>query len=208
MNRKSKLIVFLLAIIAIGSSREGLIENYIGNTGKEGLLRAALLKTFGESLSDKTELVIMEDYSTWGFLMGEDPGEVATAWLNAGRGRSEELQEAIQDFCQMNLAGLEKKKVAGVSLKHQLISVEEVSRMFPEEGDWNKSWASFRNQFPGTIGITYISQPGYSKNGKLAVVYIAVTRGVLAASGFTHVFEYVNGDWQEKEVSGGRSWIS
>ena len=58
--------------------------------------------------------------------------------------------------------------------------------------DW---WARFHKAFPDTHGIFYLSQPGYSKNGDLALVRVSVACGRLCGSAFYWVLRKIDTKW-------------
>jgi len=67
-------------------------------------------------------------------------------------------------------------------------------------------WQEFHKVFPGAAGTAYLSLPGYSSNGELAIVQVSRGCDYFCGSGFNLVFRKVDGKWTfDKSVP---AWVS
>jgi hypothetical protein len=67
-------------------------------------------------------------------------------------------------------------------------------------------WQLFYEQYPGTPGITTISQVGFNVNFDQALVYVGTMSHWLAGAGYFMLLNKVNGAWiVDQQVM---SWIS
>jgi len=70
----------------------------------------------------------------------------------------------------------------------------------------NGNWQYFHKALPGAWGIFRLSLPGYSRDGKTALVQGSAICGPLCANGFYWVLCLVRGKWQV--VSSEPTWVS
>lgn len=59
----------------------------------------------------------------------------------------------------------------------------------------DESWAGFFEKFPGALGVVEISTPGYSKDGRYAVIYLWSGCGSLCSYGNFFQYKKMNGIW-------------
>jgi hypothetical protein len=76
----------------------------------------------------------------------------------------------------------------------------------PEKGGMPERWMAFYAQFPDAEGVMYLSLPGYSKHGDVAIVQVASACGWLCGSGFFWILRKESDRWQvEKTI---QAWQS
>ena len=67
-------------------------------------------------------------------------------------------------------------------------------------------WRHFYAAFPGANGVTRLSLPGYSEDGRVALVLVSGACDSLCGSGFLWELEKLDGTWMVKRTEG--MWIS
>lgn len=65
----------------------------------------------------------------------------------------------------------------------------------------DEDWAGFYETFPGVSDIVKVSMPGYSKDGKQAVIYLQSVCGSLCGGGSFMQYKNVNGAWLYDKTS-------
>jgi hypothetical protein len=83
----------------------------------------------------------------------------------------------------------------------KLVSERKLDAIFAKS--W---WKGFYHAFPNASGIFRLSLPGYSADGKLALVQVSGSCGGLCGSGFYWVLRYVHGSWIV--VKRNPAWVS
>lgn len=64
----------------------------------------------------------------------------------------------------------------------------------PDFAHWG--WEGFYARFPKSTGVTYLSVPGYSEDGRIALVYLSNSAGLMAGSSWWLEFKKVSGRWR------------
>lgn len=82
------------------------------------------------------------------------------------------------------------------------VSKKKLNRVF-EKGGW---WDEFYEKYPGSSGIIEFSRPGYSTDGRQALIYVSRTSGGLAGSGYLVLLELKDRKWVI--VGEMQQWIS
>jgi hypothetical protein len=59
----------------------------------------------------------------------------------------------------------------------------------------DENWAGFSEKFPSVSGIVEVSAPGYSKDGRYAIIYMQSMCGILCGYADFHQFKNVDGAW-------------
>ena len=84
-----------------------------------------------------------------------------------------------------------------------LLTHDQMTQLFNQNQD---GWQLFYEQYPGTPGITTISQVGFNASLDQALVYIGTMSHWLAGAGYYVLLNKDNGDWVvDQQVM---SWIS
>jgi hypothetical protein len=93
---------------------------------------------------------------------------------------------ALEDLWARNRAS-ETLPLDNVCAGARMATRSEINTTFDKSRstatDLNSLWKSFYEDFPGAWGLVRMSLPGYSPNGRLAVVYLETGRGGLAGEG-------------------------
>ncbi len=59
----------------------------------------------------------------------------------------------------------------------------------------DENWAGFSEKFPDVSGIVEVSAPGYSKDGRYAIIYMQSVCGILCGYANFHQFKNIDGVW-------------
>jgi hypothetical protein len=92
-----------------------------------------------------------------------------------------------------------------------IVSGRDVDRNFGYGGDskdqdLEKMWDAFHSTFKGANGVISVSLPGYSDDGKSAVVYVTTSCGSLCGHGYYVELKSESGAWRQMQVIQG--WVS
>lgn len=110
--------------------------------------------------------------------------------------------DAFRDLLRRNLS--RKRLPAGIACSHiRVVSHERIKELFSHQAS---AWRAFYSAFPGAEGIDRISLPGYSGDGRRAVVYRAGSCGDLCGAGFLVLLRKHGSAWIVERSVG--VWIS
>jgi hypothetical protein len=90
-----------------------------------------------------------------------------------------------------------------------ILTKEEEDRHFPETGDLNKNWERFYKDYPNCGGMFTLSHVGFSKDGRLAMIYLGHSYASLGGEGIVYVLKW-NAATHHWELTALKSmlWIS
>ena len=110
--------------------------------------------------------------------------------------------DAFRDLLRRNLS--RKRLPAGIACSHiKVVSHERIEELFSHQAS---AWRAFYSAFPGAEGIDRISLPGYSGDGRRAVVYRDGSCGDLCGTGFLLLLRKHGSAWIVERSVG--VWIS
>lgn len=156
---------------------------------------AALL----HNLYSSSSFVIMDTTATSPGGVEETPSSLDFIMQNM-HGVASETRDS---FLGRNAAAHPVSPRMDLGTAYVLLTRAEMSKIFSQNQD---GWQIFYEQFPGTPGITTLSQVGFNYTFDQALVYVGTMSHWLAGAGYYVLLNKVNGAWVvDQQVM---SWIS
>ena len=171
-------------------------------------LDAFLRSQFEPAVVSLHPLVIEEQPSVEMLADGENYARFQEGLMEQWKHKSRSYTEAVKDFCAKNDPSSKPGTICHPTVKHILISRSEMKLLFDKERkkEEKDGWSLFYEKYPHSPGIITLSLPGFSRDGKTAVIYMGNQSHWLAGHGGIYVYQNKNGEWkQETELP---EWIS
>ncbi len=106
--------------------------------------------------------------------------------------------ETVKDFNSNNDKEYALEKKFNINGEYELISDDEISKIFYKAENLEKAWESFRKKYPKSGGFVQFSRVGFSSDKKQAVIYFTYSCGSLCASGDFIFYVKEKEKWVEK----------
>ena len=107
--------------------------------------------------------------------------------------------ETVKDFNEKNSKSYSLEKKFPFKDEYELITRDDISRLFYEAGDLGNGWENFRKKYPKSGGYyAQFSRIGLSPDKKQAIIYFTYFCGSLCASGDFIFYVKENDKWVEK----------
>jgi hypothetical protein len=169
------------------------------SSGQIDLEQQAVYAALLHNLYSSSSFVIMDTTATSPGGVGETPSSLDFIMQNM-HGVASETRDG---FLGRNAAAHPVSPHMDLGTAYVLLTQEEMSKIFSQNQD---GWQIFYEQFPGTPGITTLSQVGFNHTFDQALVYVGTMSHWLAGAGYYVLLNKVNGAWVvDQQVM---SWIS
>ncbi len=113
-------------------------------------------------------------------------------------------QDTIDDFLLKNKESVTLGNEFPKDLNVILVPGKQLQEIFA--ADNAKGWDTLKSRYPGSVGLLHVSQVGFSKDGKQALLFGAGQSGRLGGSGDFVLLNWDGSVW--RLAASARLWIS
>jgi hypothetical protein len=196
ISRNLSLVVLTFILVGCaGNPPLGLTPSPIRLDDEQPAVYAAILK----NLYASSNFVIMDTTATGPGGVGDTSAILDNVLQNMHGVAS----ETVDNFRVRNNAAYPVSPHMDLGAPYTLLTQDQMNQFFNQNQD---GWQLFYEKYPGSPGITTISQVGFNLTFDQALVYVGTMSHWLAGAGYFVLLVKVNGTWVvDQQVM---SWIS
>jgi hypothetical protein len=106
-------------------------------------------------------------------------------------------RSAFDNYTETNKNPAAVEKKFRTDKNYSLISDSELKNRFRPRGNLRQEWEDFKKAYPAASGYYYeTSRPGFSTDGKQALIFVSFYCGSLCADGSWYFLELTDGKWK------------
>lgn len=169
-------------------------------------VEAFLRLRFAVTFSKEVPLVIAQRLSIDMLLVNRTEADLAADLVREAEQQHPRLVEAVRDFCSKNTGTNTVDALGPLGFRHVVLTEEQQNRLFKTSGQ--DGWTAFYRTYPNSPGIITLSRPGFSRDGRLAVIYMGNQSHWLAGHGRIFVLQRTDGKWTMAAMWLGPAWVS
>lgn len=124
---------------------------------------------------------------------GKTEDEFCADLVLEAENKNKRLSEAVRELCRRNTEMYRINPMGKIGIKYIPLTEEDIKDLF--SGSYHEGWEKFYKIYPDSPGIITVSRPGFSRGGKIAVIYMWNQVADLAGHGRIFVLEKRNGKW-------------
>ncbi len=208
---RTRAVILFLAFAFVGIMKSVATESSGTQEDESAFVDAFLNSEFDSIISEGVPLVIESKLSIRMLHLGKDVEEFTQQLMLSleREGKDTILREAAEDFCERSAEDVHFESIWTLAINHIVLREQELSDLFnPQNSSGKYGWDLFHTKFPKSPGIITLSRPGFSADGKTAVIYMGDQKDYLAGKGQIYVFRKKDGQWVKSKEIIGPTWIS
>jgi hypothetical protein len=187
--------IFLIASVVLGlfacSGKKAGGKANPGTVDEAGLVDAFLAIQFNKEVTAGVPIIIKQKLSSGLMTPEERSADYAARFIGEAKRRDPRLAEAVSDFLEKNEKPDMVEAMGRLSTKHVVMTEAMSDELF------KGGWEAYKTKFPGSPPYITLSRPGFSANGRLAILYLGKSSWFLSAAGRFFILEWENGRWVE-----------